>query len=91
MKILYRANAKTLSPASAAASGAKKQKQDRIVEENNNDRFSFNEAKLKIVVSFRTLELTFLSFKSLPKITKNNTINSPGNPASIKAVCQLKS
>ena len=65
------------------ASGAKKQKQDRIVEENNNDRFSFNEAKLKMVVSLRTLELTFLSFKSLPKITKNNTINILRNPASI--------
>ena len=81
---------KLCTPISAAASSAKKQKQDRIVEESNYDRFSFNEAKLKMVVSLRTLELTCLSFKSLPKITKNNTINSPRNPASIKAVCQLK-
>ena len=81
---------KLCTPTSAAASSAKKQKQDRIVEENNKDRFSFNEGKLKMVVSVRTLELTFLSFKSLPKMTKNNTTNSPRNPASIKAICQLK-
>ena len=57
-------------PTSAAASSAKKQKQDRIVEENNKDRFSFSEAKLKTGVSMRTLEPNFLSFKSFPKMTK---------------------
>lgn len=82
---------KLCTPTSAAASSAKKQKQDRIVEENNKDRFSFNEVNLKMVVSVRTLEQIFLSFKSFPKMTKNNTINSPRNPASIKAICQSKS
>ena len=53
---------KLCTPFSAAASSAKKQKQDRIVEENNKDRFLFKEAKQKVVVSVRTLELTFLSF-----------------------------
>ena len=38
---------KLCTPTSAAASSAKKQKQDRIVEENNKDRFSFSEAKLE--------------------------------------------
>ena len=72
-------------------SSAKKQKQDRIVEENNKDRFSFSEAKLKTGASMRTLEPNFLSFKSFPKMTKKNTTNNPRNPANIKAVFQLKS
>ena len=55
--------AKLCTPTSAAASSAKKQKQDRIVEENNKDRFLFSEAKLKTVVSMRTLEQFFLSRK----------------------------
>ena len=63
---------KLCTPTSAAASSAKKQKQDRIVEENNKDRFSFSEAKLKTGASMRTLEPNFLSFKSFPKMIKNN-------------------
>ena len=82
---------KLCTPTSAAASSAKKQKQDRIVEENNKDRFSFSEAKQKTGASMRTLEPSFLSFKSFPKMTKNNTTNNPRNPANIKAVFQLKS
>ena len=76
---------------SAVASSEKKQKQDRIVEENNKDRFSFSEAKQKTGASMRKLEPSFLSFKSFPKMTKNNTTNNPRNPANIKAVFQLKS
>ena len=91
IEILYGANTKTLYSTSAAASSAKKQKQDRIVEENNKDRFSFSEAKQKTGASMRTLEPNFLSFKSFPKMIKNNTTNNPRNPANIKAVFQLKS
>ena len=82
---------KLCTPTSAAANRAKKQKQDRMVEENNKERFWVSEAELNTVVSMRTLEPTFESFKSLPKMTKNNTINSPRSPDNIKAVCQLKS
>ena len=58
---------KLCTPTSAAASSAKKQKQDRIVEENNKDRFSFSEAKLKTGASMRTLELNFYHLNHFQK------------------------
>ena len=64
---------KLCTPIRAAARSAKKQKHDRIVGENNSDKFLKSDLKLRIEVSSGVIESRLLSFKSLPKIIKKPT------------------